>query len=235
MLVAAAVLGGCRARADVAVAVGDDGAGTVAVSVKLDADAAKRVGDDLDLTGLKASGWRVTGPTASAGGGLEIQATKRFTDPSGAVAALSEVGGGLSDFTVTRRRSLWKTETSVTGTVDLTDWQKAYSDAGLAELLGSPLGVDEAELERQLGQPVEKAFQESVRVDLPGSPKGTASAVVAPGGKASIRTSSSAYNTRDLAPAGVSALALLLAAASVARSVRRSRRVRAIQQMPPPA
>lgn len=232
VLAAVVLLAGCQARADIAVRVDDDGGGRVDVSVTLDSEAAKRVGEGIDLAGLAAAGWKTSGPTSLPDGGLEVRATKRFSDPAGAHAVLSEVGGGLSGFKVTRQRSWWKTDTSVTGTVDLTDWQRVYSDADLAEVLGSPLGVDQAELERQLGRPVDQAFRQRVRVVVPGSPTGASFAVVAPGAKARIATSSSAYNTRVLAPAGVSVLALLLAAASGARAVRRARRVRAIQQLP---
>jgi hypothetical protein len=60
--------------------------------------------------------------------------------------------------------------TSLTGKVDLTRGIESFGDDLLREQLGGhAFGVDAAELERQLGQPLAEAFQLQVVARLPGA------------------------------------------------------------------
>lgn len=232
-MAAAAILAvsGCQADAFVKVRVDEHGAGQVAVTVTLDREAAQRLGKGLDPAGLAKAGWRVTGPAPMANGGAEIKATKPFANPAQAEQALAELGGGVRGFAIARTSTLVRNRTSVHGSVDLSDWAAVVSDPGLTAKLGSPLGMDAAELQQQLGRPAAEAFRVDLAVHLPGSQTGKATASVRPGQRAAIATSAQGYNLRVLVPAAVSAFFLLLAAASAARAARRARRIRAIAEL----
>jgi hypothetical protein len=162
------LLSGCQVRATVEVRARPDGSGRVEVAVTLDREAVARVPNlKIETADLVRAGWEVEGPTRQEGGGLLIEASRRFRSPEEAERLVEEVtgtGGILDDFELERERSFLRTRTALRGTLDLTGGVARFSDSELAERLGGqPLGVEAA----QLG-PLDEALRVELVGDLPG-------------------------------------------------------------------
>jgi hypothetical protein len=231
------LLAGCRVDVSVLVEVDAGGAGWVRATIDLDEEAAASVEDlagQLRIDDLTAAGWDVEGPTAVTGGGARLRASKRFATPEGAARVLRELGGPTGPFASLRLevgRGAWKTESSLRGEVNLSGGLAVFGDEALTGLLGNPtLGLDPAELERELGRPLHEVFTFELVADLPGridanAPSTRAGRPVWParfGASVPVRATAQAWNWVNLALGGVavaSGLALLW------RYVRRSRRV----------
>lgn len=160
---------------DVGVDADADGSGRVRATVTLDRDAASRIpdlADQLRTADLVAAGWEVSKPETGKDGSVSVEAVRRFRSPQEATQAVEELSGPTGpfrDFRLRRTRSFLKTRTSFDGRVDLTSGIEAFSDEALARRLGgSPLGFDPAELERQLGAPLDRIFGFRVVARLPG-------------------------------------------------------------------
>ncbi|MGH9117780.1 MAG: hypothetical protein ACRD0A_07845 [Acidimicrobiales bacterium] len=165
----------CDVTTEVLVDVEESGAGTVTVSVGLDADAVARVPDLDDLVlvdDLAAAGWTVAGPARDAGGTTWIRAEKSFATPEQANAILSEISGPngpFRGFALTRERALARTRIGIDGTIDLTGGLSVFSDAALAQSLeGQPLGEPIEQIEARLGEGVADVFSFELAVRLPG-------------------------------------------------------------------
>lgn len=168
------LLAGCEARLNVDVTAHSGGGGEVRASLVLDKEAAAQVPDlaqDLRLSDLEKAGWKVDGPSPRDGGEVEIEAVKSFAAPDGvgrAVEELSGPRGAFRNFRLDMDRSFLETRTSLDGTIDLSSGLEGFSDEVLRQRLGSPLGVDVATLERQLGKPLAEVFRVTVAARLPG-------------------------------------------------------------------
>lgn len=161
-VVAAVLLTGCQTMVSVRVAVDRDGAGSVAVDVYLDAEAADAVGDLSELVAvddLVAEGWEVTGPDtpANVAGQLEeassqdqqantnavqVHLERSFGDIDEAnaiLASLSGPDGPLREVRLRRSSSAFKTTTGFEGTVDLSRGLDTFGDPALSETLGGSL------------------------------------------------------------------------------------------------
>ncbi len=178
------LLGGCRADVTVAVRAAAEGGGDVSATVSLDKEAAEQVPDlagQLKVEDLKAAGWRIEGPTPAAGGRTELRAIKAFASPAEATRLFQELTGPTGPFAslrLTRDRSLLKTRTSLTGTVDLAGGLEVFSDEVAREKLGGlPLGIEPARLEAELGRPLADVFGFRLTADLPGDIEGGGSGV----------------------------------------------------------
>lgn len=205
--------------------------------MSLDEEAAAQVPDlaqQLRVDDLRAGGWRVEGPTPTEGGGTELRAVKRFRSPAGASRALAEVsgpGGPFASLRLSQRRSLWKTRTALTGTVDLSRGLESFGDEVVKERLGGHvLGADPAELERQLGMALSRVFRFRLLARLPGAVRSDAplqegGAAVWPvelGATQTVAASSERWNVANLLFAAVAVAAAL---ALLVVLVRRSRHV----------
>ncbi|HSH59391.1 MAG TPA: hypothetical protein VK988_07075, partial [Acidimicrobiales bacterium] len=179
-------------------------------------EAAAQVPDlaqDLRLDDLDAAGWEVEGPSRNGDGEVRVEAVKAFTTPAGAGRAVEELSGPkgpFRDFRLRVDRSFLETRTSVDGTVDLSRGLEGFSDEVLAQRLGSPLGVDLATVERQLGRPLPEMFRVTVGARLPGE----APTVVSPelGQRAELAASARRLNVERIATAAlavVTGLALI--------------------------
>jgi hypothetical protein len=172
--VALVALTGCRTEIRVGVEANERGGGRVVAVVTLDKDAQKLVGDlrgQLRVNDLKKAGWAVTGP-AKVDGNLRITATKPFVTPAGAKKAVSELDGGkglFSDFRVSQKKSLLRTTTKFSGTVDLHQGIEAFSDPELERTLGSPLGATPDEFAARIGTELSAALPITVGVIMPGT------------------------------------------------------------------
>jgi uncharacterized protein len=181
----------CQVRTTVAVDVAEDGSGTVAVAVGLDADAIGRLPDldddgrstVADLAGLvrtgdlEAADWQVSGPAADPvadDGFVWIRATKPFGTPEEAGRVLGEITGAdgpLRDLRVDRHDSFGRTRYTFEGTADLSGGLEVFGDEGLAAALeGEVLGQDAAAIEEELGRPLADMFSLEISADLPGGP-----------------------------------------------------------------
>lgn len=147
-----AVLTSCRADATVAVRVRPDGAGTVTVSVVLDAAAVRRLGDPaaaLRTKDLTDAGWTVPAPVRR-GGGLTLQAVRRFRSAAELTTVLDEVGGRGGVFrgtSLTVGDSVASTVYDFRTTVHLDGSLEQFSDSTARKVLGGlPLGWTAKEL-----------------------------------------------------------------------------------------
>mgnify|MGYP006966870527 CR=1 FL=1 len=83
----------CRVEATVTVEVSEDGSGTVAAAVELDAAAVDALGgfdDRVRVEDLEAAGWDVVGPTTDGWGVGRMSAAKRFDSPGRLAGVLAE-------------------------------------------------------------------------------------------------------------------------------------------------
>lgn len=240
------VAAGCQVRTEVAVDVGEDGAGTISVSVGLDDDAVSQVPDlasELRLDDLGATGWEISGPAEEADGLSWIRATKRFGTPEEAGSVLAEIAGDdgpFQDFEVTRSRSFAKTSYGFSGSVDFSKGLESFGDEALAaELDGQPLGESVAAIEERIGTVIDDAFTFRVAVRLPGSVDSNAPTHASNGAvweprlsearAISLTASSEVTRTSSLVLTGVAVvagLAAVLVAIGVPLSRRRRRRRR---------
>lgn len=229
-VVAATMAGACEVRSDVAIRVEPDGSGVVAVTVRLDAEAARRLGDPavvLSTEDLVAAGWTVEEPE-SADGGVALAARRSFASPEDLPSVLAEVGGPdgvFRDVQLSVRDGLARTEYDFSAAVELTGSPEQFGDDQLtAALDGLPLARTPEELALE-GAADPEAITLEVAVSLPGGEPTTNGEVrdgaavwsfPVSGGEPTSATLTStstttAGSTRLLALAGV--LALLVAAA----------------------
>lgn len=163
------LLAGCRLDVDVATVVGADGRGSVTVTVRADDDLlAKAPGvlADLRLDDLKAAGWTVSGPVATADGGAALTLAKPFASPAEATQVLAEVSGPsgpLQGMVVAQQRVGTLLTTSFGGQAQLPGLD-AFADPQLVAALGAvPLA------DRVTPEQLAAGFGLTVRASLPGT------------------------------------------------------------------
>lgn len=235
--VLAVALSGCQVSLVAGVTVGRDGKGTVSAGLGLDADALQQLGDvaaALKVDDLRNAGWTVTGPRKEGDGLTWMRLSKPFADPQEANLALAELsgpGGPFRDLRLTRTRTLFKSRTSVTGTVDLASGLAGLSDPDLASKLADvDLGLDVEGLQRRFGADLAKALHVEFAADLPGkvttnAPTRSAGRVVwapGPGQSTEVRAESSAFNVATLAGLATAAALLLIGVVVLVRRARRA-------------
>jgi hypothetical protein len=195
------------------------------VSAHLDHDAAVYA-DGVQTSDLAASGWKVTGPTPAADGGVDFTASKGFANSSQAkaiVAQLSGAGGPFRGLVIDSDNSLFESTTSVRGTVDLSCGLQCFSDSQLQQALGGApnLGIDPSALQSDFGVTVDNLLQFKVTARLPGkmessndpSRVGNVSTWKAQlGQKVELLATSRAWNVTHIVEAAVLAFLLLVAA-----------------------
>lgn len=169
------ILAGCNVQLEVKVDVEEDGSGVVVAGVGLDTDARARF-PDLDqlliTSDLAAAGWTV-GEAAVLGDGREwVLLEKPFDNPSELQAVLDELFGVdaavFTDWEIVRTGDKTAKTLDVIGNVRLDDGLALFSDGELATLIDEPpLGTSIAEIEAELGQPIDQAFDAQVVVELP--------------------------------------------------------------------
>lgn len=150
--------GACRVSLTAGVDVNRNGTGRVTAGVGLDDEAVREVGDlatALRLDDVRAAGWAVEAPHKEGDGLTWVRASKPFTEPEQVPAIVAELNGPsgpFRDFTVTRTKSLTRTKTSFTGTVDLAAGLTGLADPELTAALGDvDLGLDPDGLRTRFG------------------------------------------------------------------------------------
>lgn len=178
----------CRVDVRVGLDAEADGGGRVRASAVLDGDAVERLvgeaaGDPEDsdpatrikVDDLRETGWTVTGPEPTDGGGLEVVVSHDYDDPAEARRLLGEIAGDpgpIRDLVLRQERTFFKTTTEFEATFDLAAGLGAFTDPELREALEStpeaPLGITTEQLERQLGEAIDRMLGLQVAVGLPG-------------------------------------------------------------------
>jgi hypothetical protein len=174
-------LSACQVNTRISVDAAPGGGGVVAVTVSLDAAATAAIGgrdalaaqvQDADL--VKA-GWTVTGPSPGPGSSTVLTASHTYDTPAQASALVGELAGtgtsGVRPFqlSVSTHRGFWRTDTTLTGKVDLTCGLACFGDAGLKTALGFPTGVNPGPLTSTAGEQPDRVFTFSLGARLPGS------------------------------------------------------------------
>ena len=174
VLLAMGLLAACRVDGEVAVRVEPDGSGTVEVTVRLDEEAARRLGDPatvLRTEDLVAAGWTVEDP-AAVDGGLVLRGRRSFASPEDLPGVLEEVGGVDGVFRDVRLEltdGFASTRYAFSADVELTGSPEQFGDEALTATLGGlPLALSPEELAFS-GAADPDAMTLEVAVDLPGS------------------------------------------------------------------
>ncbi len=169
--------------------VARDGTGRVTAGLGLDADALKEVGDPataLRLDDVRQAGWDVEAPRREDDGLTWVRASKPFSDPDQVPAIVAEINGPdgpFRDFRVVRTKSLTRSRTVFTGTLDLSRGVAGLSDPELTAALGDvDLGLDVDGLRNRFGDKVGDTVKVRVTAGLPG--KVTHNAPATEGGRA---------------------------------------------------
>jgi hypothetical protein len=181
----AIVLAGCQVDSQVAIRVNEGGSGTVTVTVRLDAEAAERLGDpatSVQLSDLVAAGWVADSPkTETSGptkGGVTLVVRRKFGSPDELAQVLGEIGGTpgetgspavFSDVQLKLTDGFASTDYSFSSSLSLTGSLEQFSDPELTAALGGlPLARTPEELQAE-GLTGASAATLKVSVRLPGN------------------------------------------------------------------
>jgi len=243
---AALCLGACRVDTEVAVVVSDDGSGAVTVTVELDREAARQLGDPataVRLDDLREAGWSVEDPATADDGAVTFRAVRTFAGPEDLAGVLGEIGGGdgsaesegiFRDVDLQVADAFAGTDFSFRTDVELTGSLEQFSDADLAAALGGlPLARTPEEL-AVMGADDPATATLELAVSLPGDVTETNSTDRATptwqypmtGGVATSETASAASSTSQSLPIviiGIGAVAVLLGLVAAAVALVRSR------------
>jgi len=172
-LLAASLLAACRVDGEVAVRVEPDGSGAVVVTVRLDEEAARRLGDPataLRTDDLVAAGWTVE-DSAAVDGGLVLRGRRTFASPEDLPGVLDEVGGVDGVFRDVRLEitdGFASTRYGFSAEVELTGSPEQFGDEALTATLGGlPLALSPEELAFS-GAADPEAMTLEIAVELPG-------------------------------------------------------------------
>lgn len=226
----------CQVTLTAGVDVNRDGTGRVTAGVGLDDEAVREVGDlatALRIDDVRRAGWQVDPPRKEEDGLTWVRAAKPFTEPEQVPAIVAELNGPTGpfrDFRVERTKSLTRSKTTFTGTVDLAAGLAGLADTELTAALDDvDLGLDVEGLRRRFGDRLK--VEASAR--LPGDV--TTNATTRDGRRAlwspelgqslALQASSEALKVDPRLPI-VAGAALLLAVAFLAALLRRRRRRR---------
>ncbi len=164
----------CEVRTEVLIQVDEDGSGQVVVTARLDAEAARRLGDPataLRTDDLTAAGWTVDDPALADDGALTLRAVRDVTGPDQFASALAEVGGNggvFRDVRLETESGFASTSYEFGAQVELTGNLDQFGDGALTEVLeGLPLARTPEELELE-GADDPGSMTLAVVVSLPG-------------------------------------------------------------------
>jgi len=230
----------CQVTLAAGVDVARDGTGRVTAGLGLDAEALEEVGDPataLRLDDVRQAGWQVETLRKEDDGLTWFRASKPFADPDQVPAILAELNGPAGPFrafTVVRTKSLTRSKTTFTGTLDLSRGLAGLSDPELvAALTDVDLGLDLDGLRARFGDALNRSVKVEVTAGLPG--KVTSNAPASQAGRAlwapelgqtiQLQASSEALKVDPRIPIAAGA-ALLLVVVGLVVLVRRRRRRR---------
>lgn len=161
------LLSACNAQSTTAVNVKSNGAGTVAVSATLDKEAASTLPTDTAFFGtdqLKASGWKINGPTKKKNGDLVVSVSHAFADEGEAQTLLRTVAEPFGALIVSiTKNPLW-VSAKVSGAVDTTKGLPAYLPDGVTND-----GLDRESLQKYFKEPIDDAVVVRMQLNVDGS------------------------------------------------------------------
>jgi hypothetical protein len=173
---------GCQVNTQIDVEATGPGHGVVSVTVSLDPAAVAAVGGSSALAAqlqdadLIAAGWAVTGPQAGPRSSTVVSASHAYAAPAQASALVAELAGdsgagGIRPFRLSfsDRHSFWRTDTVLSGEVDLTCGLDCFGDSALKSALGFPTGLNPGPLSTAAGQQADQVFTFSLAAGLQGS------------------------------------------------------------------
>ncbi|MDQ1509186.1 MAG: hypothetical protein QOG50_1030 [Actinomycetota bacterium] len=229
VIVAVALLAGCKVDARVDVTLRADGSGTVAAKVTLDAQAVQRLttggslASAVPLDDLRGAGWRISTWKPDPAGGAAITLSNAFANQDGLARRLADLTGpkgALRDPRITRTRRWFGASDKIAVTVDLRDIGAGVkSDAALAKRLQAA-GLDVNTLDAQLSSELKDALDVTVAVHAPDGSSHTLR--LRAGGHGTVAASQSQTYVRRIGLLAAGA-ALLLLALVITASSRRSR------------
>ena len=224
----------CQVTLTAGVDVRRDGTGRVVAALGLDDAAVREIGDlatALRLDDVRAAGWQVDAPRKEGDGLTWIRAVKPFTEAEHVPAIVAELNGPdgpFRGFRIERTKSLTRSKTTFTGTVDLANGLTGLADSDLTAALGDvELGLDPDGLRARFGQQLKvqasAALPGDVKTNAPDRDSGRALWTTELGQTIQLEASSEAFriDPRLLAAAGAP---LLMAVVLLAVLLRRRRR-----------
>ena len=165
----------CQVTLVAGIDVARNGTGRVTAGLGLDDAAIREVGDlgsALRLDDVRAAGWQVDPPRKEDDGLTWVRAAKPFSDPEQVPAILAELNGPdgpFRDFRVVRTKSLTRSRTTFTGTLDLSRGVAGLTDPALTAALGDvDLGLDIPGLQGRFGDAVNRSVRARFTAGLPG-------------------------------------------------------------------
>lgn len=162
---------GCQGTIGVALDIDAGGSGELRVDISADKAAAAQMAPPSELFHLDdliAAGWEIDGPHMPKGGGFTMSLRRKFASIDEARLLLASLGPPFAGLLIEQQRNPLVARTSVQGAVDLSEGLESFSDAKLEQLLGSPLGVEVADLEAHVGSPASDWLSLTLVTDLPG-------------------------------------------------------------------
>lgn len=206
----------CQVTLDATFDVKSDGTGFVRAGVGLDADAVRSVPDlaqQLRVDDLRQSGWTVTGPEKEGDGLTWVRASKPFSNAAQAAQVVAELGGAsgpFRDFTFRQTRTVLRSETEFSGTVDLTGGMSSLIDEDLKNKVGGDFKLDD------------RLFKVDVSARLPGASRTWHPAI---GQTTPLALSSSSWRLVPIVPGALAVVFgfALLVVVAVRRRRRRAR------------
>ena len=223
----------CQLTVAAGIDVNRDGTGRVTAGLGLDEGAVKEVGDlttALRLDEVRAAGWQVESPRKEGDGLTWVRASKPFADPEQVPAILAQLNGPdgpFRDFRVVRTKSLTRSKTTFTGTLDLAGGLAGLSDPELnAALDDVELGLDVEGLRGRFGDrlkvQVTAGLPGEVTTNAPARDGGRALWAPALGQTLQLQASSEAFRIDPRIPIAAALLLVILGVALVVRRRRRS-------------
>jgi uncharacterized membrane protein len=224
-LVAVVGLSACRVDTSVSTVVNPDGSGTVTVTVLADSEvvaAEPKLATELQTSDLTKTGWTITGPTATADGGLSVSFAHPFrnlAEGNEVLASLSGPDGPIIEPLLSSRGSKGEVHWTFVGSIDFSKGLNAIADQDLVSAVGTTPWI--AEIERRQLTPGEVTSL-TFKLSLPGTAATPTSGTAT--GRTTGATASSPANEWTVRP-GDAALDLDVETVQVSKSVIRARHI----------
>lgn len=167
----AVLLSACRVDSVVTLDVKENGSGTLSVVTTADADLISRAPglvEDLSFDDAKSAGWKVTEPSITTDGGMQMTVSHSFNNPQEAsllLAQLSGANGPFKEMSLTRSGKDTDSTWMLNGRLEVNGGLEAFADPKLLKTIGgSPFAGTLASSELDIGQVIGIEF----RAFLPG-------------------------------------------------------------------
>ena len=170
IVIAVMLLAACQVDTTLDISMRSDGTGKITLTAVADAGVVSKapgLAEDLRFDDAERAGWTVTGPTATASGGLQVELTHDFENPEEATALLQSIngsGGPLHGVLLARSIDENGTTVSLVGSLRI-DGLAAFADPDVLAAVGATPYAEEVVA---AGQGPTQAVVVTVRASLPG-------------------------------------------------------------------